>query len=214
MLEDSQEGSPGQLDVIPVPGSLKSAAACWGWRLMLGPGCQGAEGYGAVISESGIFQPKDPPQHSKSCFWGILLSTDPRSWVNLKGALLGPEDLSLFCPWLRGPWKRRWATSEAARTTPVKERVVKLQNWGWRPCLVTHQGCFPSSLVSVSSTHGGGYCLGSPWAPGGARPAPGVQFVLRGSMSYLMQCVLCICLGRRHIPSVWVSMPQCCLRKP
>lgn len=59
---------------------LQGVATCWGWRLMLGPECQGAEeGHGAVISESGIFQPKDPLQHSKSCFWGILLSTDSRS---------------------------------------------------------------------------------------------------------------------------------------
>lgn len=79
MLEDFSRGLPWSTGVIPVPGSLKSAAACWGWRLMLGPGCQGAEGHGTVISEGGIFQPKDPPQHSKSCFLGTLLSTDPRS---------------------------------------------------------------------------------------------------------------------------------------
>ena len=184
---------------------------------MLGPGCQGAQGHGTVISEGGIFQPKDPPQHSKSCFLGTLLSTDPRSWVNLKGALLGPEGLSLFCPWLRGPWERRWATSEAARMTPVRT--------GGQAAELRMEALTSNSLSLLGLQLGFCFLCGCPWW------GPLSRFILsprwcparlRGPVCASgfhelpdVMCVhLCICLGRRYIPSVWVSVPHWHLRRP
>lgn len=69
MLEDFSRGLPWSTGVIPVPGSLKSAAACWGWRLMLGPGVRELRDMGLSSLKVGSFSPRTLPSTQRAAFW-------------------------------------------------------------------------------------------------------------------------------------------------